>query len=77
MTQDAIAGPPRTSRTPDWSLQTSAHKLKVQTQSDAEKHMDTALIDILSGDDVNGPLFRHQEERDWRSRVCKSVSFVT
>ena len=77
--QDVIAEPPRTSRIPDWSLQMSAHQLpvKAQTQSDAEKHMDTALIDILSGDDVNGPLFRHQEERDWRSRVCKSVSFVT
>ena len=77
MTQDAIAEPPRVFRIPHWSLQTGTRQLEVQTQSDAEKHMDTALIDILSGDDVNGPLFRHQEERDWRSRVCKSVSFVT
>ena len=53
MIQDVITERPRTSRIPDWSLQMSAHQLlvKAQTQSDAEKHMDTELIDILSGDD--------------------------
>ena len=74
MTQDAIAGPPRTSRTPDWSLQTSAHKLKAQTQSDAEKHMDTELIDILSGDD-GAVHCSSTERREIAGR--RRVSFLT
>ena len=76
VTQDAIAEPPRVFRIPHWSLQTGTRQLEAQTQSDAEKHIDTALIDIFSGD-VNGSLFRYQEERDRRPQVGKTVSFVT
>ena len=76
VTQDAIAEHPRVFRIPHWSLQTGTRQLEAQTQSDAEKHIDTALIDIFSGD-VNGSLFRYQEERDRRPQVGKTVSFVT